>query len=100
MPPPKPRTHLVAPGECLASIAAAARTTPATLWDHPDNAELRTARKDPYVLAPGDKVAVPQPRAGAHTVEAGMRHVFRRHATHAAWRARRATVAAGRLMCS
>ncbi len=74
--------HLVRVGECAASIAASARTTIEALWNLPENAELRQTRGDPYVLAPGDRVQVPVAQGQRHTLPTGMRHVFRRIATH------------------
>jgi len=74
--------HLVRAGECVASIAASARTSLEALWTLPENAELRQTRDDPYVLAPGDRVQVPVAEGQRHTLATGMRHVFRRIATH------------------
>lgn len=74
--------HVVRAGECVASIAASARTSLEALWTLPDNAELRQTRDDPYVLAPGDRVQVPVAEGQKHVLATGMRHVFRRIATH------------------
>ncbi len=46
-------------GDCLTSIALARGFDPQTLWDHPDNAELKQLRKSPHALLPGDKLEVP-----------------------------------------
>lgn len=35
-----------------------------TVWDAPENAELRAQRKDPGLLAPGDRVFVPDKQPG------------------------------------
>ena len=74
--------HIVKAGECVASIAAACRDTVESLWDLAANAELRKLRVDPFVLAPGDRLMVPKPKPAAFVLEAGKRHVFRRHGTH------------------
>lgn len=70
--------HVVAPGECMASIADRYGFFWQTLWDLPENAELRRARKDPNVLQPGDRVFVPplRPRSCSRAVD--QRHRFRR----------------------
>lgn len=46
-------------GDCMASIAAAHGFLMQTLWELPDNADLKEARKDPYILLPGDLVSIP-----------------------------------------
>lgn len=80
------REYVVRPGDCIASIAATARTTVAALWDLAENAELRELRKDPYVLAEGDRVMVPHADGSTHTLQTNLRHVFRRQATHTDFR--------------
>ncbi|MGA8152334.1 MAG: peptidoglycan-binding protein [Terriglobales bacterium] len=54
-----PTQHTVAQGECLSSIAAQAGIPWKTIWNHPDNAELRQKRKDPNVLYPDDIITIP-----------------------------------------
>ena len=54
--------HTVVQGECLSSIAAKAGFTVDALWNLPENAQLKSTRKDPNVLYPGDVVFVPDPR--------------------------------------
>lgn len=46
-------------GESAMTIAAKHGLEVATLWDHPNNAELKNKRKDPNVLNPGDRIFVP-----------------------------------------
>lgn len=54
------RVHVVRQGECLASIAARYGFRDASeLHDLPENAELARDRPDPHVLAPGDRVFIP-----------------------------------------
>jgi N-acetylmuramoyl-L-alanine amidase len=47
-----------------------------TLWNHPANAELKSKRKTPYVLAPGDLVEVPELRLKDYDGAADTRHKF------------------------
>jgi hypothetical protein len=46
-------------GDCLTSIALARGLDPQTIWDHPDNAELKQLRQTPQALLPGDQLEVP-----------------------------------------
>ena len=58
-----PRPHVVAPGDCLASLAATYGVCQRDLVDHPDNAELLGKRSSANILEPGDIVYVPEPLA-------------------------------------
>lgn len=47
------------------------------IWNHPNNAELRKARPNPFVLAQGDSVFIPAKELGDHPCQTDRRHVFR-----------------------
>lgn len=51
--------HTVVAGECFHSIAAATGHFWETLWEHPQNRDVRLKRGSPHVLLPGDSVFVP-----------------------------------------
>lgn len=70
--------YVVKRGECIESIALAHGYLPDTLWNHPDNAQLKRERKDPSLLLPGDRVQVPDPRPKQESAADGSRHRFRR----------------------
>lgn len=70
--------RVVEPGECLASIAEREGFFWQTLWAHRDNAELAAGRESPYLLLPGDRVALPLKRERQVACETDRRHVFRR----------------------
>lgn len=54
-----PTQHTVRQGDCFSNIAAQYGFPWKTLWNHPDNAQLKELRKDPGVLFPGDVVSIP-----------------------------------------
>ncbi len=70
--------YVVRQGECIESIALAHGYLPDTLWNHPDNAQLKRERKDPSMLLPGDRVQVPDPRPKQEQGADGRKHRFRR----------------------
>ena len=74
--------HTVTQRETIASIAQDFGFSHfETLWNHPDNAELKAKRSDPNVLFPGDVVVVPDKESKTVTVATGREHEFvvRRH---------------------
>ena len=72
-----PTAHTVQQGECFSSIADQYGILRKTLWDHPENAELRQLRKDPSVLYPGDIVNVPDMEPKAESKATDARHRFK-----------------------
>ena len=63
-------------GDCLSSIAAEHGFDWETVWNHPSNAQLKAARKDPNVLAVGDQVFVPEKEPPGFSGETRRRHSF------------------------
>lgn len=72
------KSHTVRRDECVASIAFAAGHFWQTIWDHPDNAELREARKNPWVLREGDELQIPDLRRKQVAVPTNATHRFKR----------------------
>ena len=67
---------VVAPGDCLSSIAKRFGLTWPILWNAPENAGLRAKRKDPNILYPGDQVFVPETQAKQDPAATGRRHTY------------------------
>jgi hypothetical protein len=60
-----PTTHDVVQGEYLALIALLHGFRDSrVIWDHPDNADLRSKRRNPNVLLPGDRLVIPDRTSG------------------------------------
>jgi hypothetical protein len=70
--------HVVSQGECLASIAAANGFAWKTIWNHPDNADLKAERKNPNVLYPDDVVVIPDKQPKEESVATEQTHRFKR----------------------
>jgi hypothetical protein len=68
--------HVVREGETIESIAFDAGFWPDTVWNHPDNAELKAARKNRNVLLAGDRVAIPTMTPKVLPRATGQRHRF------------------------
>lgn len=47
-----------------------------TIWDHPENADLRALRQNPNVLLPGDQVYIPDKEDRTEDRSTGARHIF------------------------
>ncbi len=69
--------HQVKQGDCISSIAFENGFFPDTIWNHPNNAQLKEKRKDPNVLMPGDMVFVPDKRPKEVSEPTNQVHKFR-----------------------
>ncbi len=67
---------VVLEGDCMSSIAAQTGHLWQTIWDEPANAELKDIRKDPNVLAIGDRMTIPPLRPKSEPGETDRRHKF------------------------
>jgi len=72
-----PIIHRVQPGECLVSIAEDYGFFWETLWNLPENSDLRTRRREPTVLLSGDEVVIPERTIKPYVRPTGARHTFR-----------------------
>ena len=75
-----PKQHTVKQGEHLMRIAEMYGFDDyRTIWEHPENADLRNERRDPNILYPGDLLYIPDRETREEPCETGRRHVFRVH---------------------
>jgi hypothetical protein len=65
-------------GDCLSSISLEHGFFWSTIWFHPQNNELRSERKDPFVLHLHDRLFVPDLTKGEISCGSGAKHTFRR----------------------
>ena len=71
------QTHYVKPGEYLAQIARNYGFVDFhTLWDAPENQDLKNKRKNPNILFPGDKLVIPDKELGEETRSTEKKHKF------------------------
>lgn len=77
---PPESDHAVAQGECVAKIAYRYGFAPDTIWGHPDNAALKAARGDQYVIAAGDRLHIPALRPRSKMQATDTRLTVRRKA--------------------
>jgi hypothetical protein len=72
------KKYTVKQGDCISSIAFAYNLFPKTIWDHPDNAELKKQRKNPNALFPGDSVVIPEKQLKEEDCQSEQKHRFKR----------------------
>src|ERR1022692_1174838 len=73
--------YSVQQGDSLSSIAFGFGMNWQTLWNHPDNAALKSRRKDPNVIYPGDVVCIPEKSPRIESCSTDAKHKFVRKAT-------------------
>ncbi|MDC0719184.1 peptidoglycan-binding domain-containing protein [Nannocystis bainbridge] len=73
-----PKQRKVEPGDCLSSIAYEHGFFSATVWNAGANAGLRSARREPNLLVPGDVVVIPDRRDKGVGCPTDQRTLFRR----------------------
>jgi len=70
-------THIVKQGEHITRIAEKhGFSSYDLLWQRPENAQLKTLRRNPNVLAPGDEVFIPEREQRTETGPTEERHRF------------------------
>jgi hypothetical protein len=72
------REHTVEQGDCISSIAVKYGLLPETIWDDPQNSELKRLRRNPNALLPNDIVFVREVEQKNHAVSTQKRHRFKR----------------------
>ena len=83
-----PEKYIVQQGECLSSIAFEKGFLWETIWNHSENQRLKSERKDPNVLQPGDELFIPDKDLKKFSKPTEAEHVFRRKGTPAKFRLR------------
>src|SRR5439155_24351321 len=73
-----PKSHVVSEGDCILSLAESNGLFWETLWDAPQNEDLKSKRKDPNSLLEGDSVFIPDLRKKEVSVQTGASYRFRR----------------------
>lgn len=68
----------VVAGDCITSVADAHGHFWQTVWEHPENAELKRTRQDPNVIRVGDKLHVPELEVKDESGPTEKRHRFRK----------------------
>lgn len=68
--------YVVEQGDCMSSISAQYGFDWRTLWNHPENADLKSSRKDANILYPGDIVFIPDKAERQESCATDQRHPF------------------------
>src|SRR5437868_737986 len=68
--------YAVQQGDCIASIAHEAGLLWQTIWDYPDNADVKNARKNPNALLPGDRLVIPKKKIKQVEAATDQQHTF------------------------
>lgn len=72
-----PGTYKAKADDCISSIAFESGFFPETLWELPENAELKKKRKSPNVLQEGDSIHIPEVRKRTFACQTGKTHKFK-----------------------
>jgi len=66
--------HIVEQGESVDSLAAACGHLPETIWDAPQNRELKDKGRERHSLMPGDRLFLPAVKPRTESVASGKAH--------------------------
>jgi len=83
-----PEDYTVREGDCIASLAYGRGLLWQKVWNHPTNADLKSQRKDPNILFPGDHVFLPDKEPKTLDRPTEQRHKFVKKGTPAKLRLR------------
>ncbi|WP_347988693.1 peptidoglycan-binding domain-containing protein [Methylomonas sp. AM2-LC] len=72
-----PKKYTVQTGECVSSIAFENGFFWQTIWDHPENLELKQLRTNPNILKEGDVLTIPDKRQKQVSCATDKRHPFK-----------------------
>lgn len=81
-----PIHHHVQEGEGATAISEQHGFFDRTVWAHPDNADLRSRRRDMNALLPGDELVIPDKESKEVDCAAGATHKFKRKGIPAKYR--------------
>src|SRR5437016_6321963 len=71
------KTHIVVQGEFLSKIARAyGFASHLTIWDAPENKDLKEKRQNPNILFPGDKLFIPDKETKEESRPTERKHKF------------------------
>jgi len=71
-----PDKHRIRQGDCLFNIASDRGFLWQTIWNHPENVALRSLRRDPNILKPGDLLYIPDRTVKQEPRSTDRKHVF------------------------
>jgi hypothetical protein len=72
-----PGTYKAKTDDCISSIGFESGFFPETLWELPENAELKKKRKSLNVLQEGDSIHIPEVRKRTSACQTGKAHKFK-----------------------
>jgi hypothetical protein len=78
-----PISRTIEQGECISSISEEYGFFWSTIWNHPDNADLKQLRIDPNALLEGDVVVVPDKTLKEESCATEQKHKFKKKGTPA-----------------
>jgi N-acetylmuramoyl-L-alanine amidase len=81
---PNTKRHIVQEGDCISSLAETWGLLPDALWNA--NEELKSLRKNPNVLLPGDELIIPEKRIKNYPAATDQRHQYVRQGVPAKFR--------------